>query len=89
MQDSDAAVLAALREYGPGTVTVKQVAEMAGVPRVTARVAVAYLALDGLICLIPDVHEIGYMIRHLHAEPGTCEESLGVTVQEVHPDGQH
>jgi hypothetical protein len=73
-QDNDTAVLGCLREYGPGTITV--------------RTSVTALSLDGLVCLIPDVQETAYMIRHLHAGPGNCEEPLGCEIQEVHPDGQ-
>jgi DNA-binding IclR family transcriptional regulator len=80
--DSDAAVLAFLRAEGPGTVTVRQVAEGAGVPRVTARTSVAVLAVDGLVCLISSDDESAYMIRHIHAERGPCEYSLGCTIQE-------
>jgi hypothetical protein len=56
--------------------------------RVTVRTSVAALALDGLVCLITDAQETRYMIRHLHAEAGSCEQPLAATIQEVHPDGQ-
>jgi hypothetical protein len=87
-QDNDTAVLGCLREYGPGTITVKQLAALAGLSRITVRTSVTALAVDGLVCLIPDVQETAYMIRHLHAGPGNCEEPLGCEIQEVHPDGQ-
>jgi len=81
-QDSDAAVLASLRAEGPCTVTVKQLAARTGLPRVTVRTSVTVLALDGLVCVIPNEGESAYMIRHLHAGPGSCEHSLGCTIQE-------
>jgi hypothetical protein len=87
-EDSDARVLACLRGEGPGTVTVKQLAQKTGLPRITVRTSVDALALDGLVCLMTNSQDTVYMIRHLHAEPGECSEPLGVTVQEVHPDGQ-
>jgi DNA-binding IclR family transcriptional regulator len=87
-EENDAAVLACLRRDGPGTVTVKQLAEKAGLPRVTVRASMMALAETGLVCVIATPQETRYMIRHLHAEPGPCAHSLGHTVQEVHPDGQ-
>lgn len=87
-QDNDVRVLAALREHGPGTITVKQLAGAAGTARVTVRASVTALALEGLVCLIPAGQETAYMIRHLHAEPGECSEPLHDVIQEVHPDGQ-
>jgi hypothetical protein len=82
--ESDAAVLAFLREEGPGTVSVKRIAERTGVPRVTVRTSVCALALDGLVCLVANIDETAYMIRHLHAgrKSGPCEEPLGCTIQE-------
>jgi DNA-binding Lrp family transcriptional regulator len=88
IQDSDAKVLACLREHGPGTITVKQLAQMTGLPRITVRTSVDTLDFDGLICLLTNGPETTYMIRHLHADPGECGQPLGMTVQEVHPDGQ-
>jgi DNA-binding IclR family transcriptional regulator len=87
-QDNDATVLACLRRYGPGTITVKQLAQMAELPRVTVRASVDVLAMDGLVCLMSDCQETTYMIRHLHAEAGLCEQPLGAVIQDVHPDGQ-
>lgn len=87
-QDNDAVVLRCLREHGPGTVTVKQLARAAEMARITVRTSVTALALDGLVCLIPDAGATGYMIRHLHAVPGPCGQPLVATIQEVHPDGQ-
>jgi MarR family len=83
-EKSDAAVLAFLRAEGPGTVTVKRVAQGTGIPRVTVRASVAALAVDGLVCVIPNIDETAYMIRHLHAEKsaGPCEEPLGHAIQE-------
>lgn len=88
LQDADAAVLAALRGYGPGNITVRQLHEMTRVASVMVRVAVTALTVDGLVCVIPDEGESRYLVRHLHAEPGECAESLGRVIQEVHPDGQ-
>lgn len=83
-EESDAAVLAFLRAEGPGTVTVKRLAQATGIPRVTVRTSVAVLAVDGLVCLIASADETAYMIRHLHAgksdEP--CGEPLGCTIRE-------
>lgn len=81
-QDSDAAVLAFLRSEGPGTVTVKRLAAETGFSRITVRTSVTALAVDGLVCLIPDIEETAYLIRHLHAAPGTCEHSLGCEIRE-------
>lgn len=80
--DSDAAVLEYLRAEGPGTVTVKRLAQRTGLHRVTARTSVASLSMTGLVCVIPSADESLYMIRHLHAAPGPCEYSLGCTIQE-------
>lgn len=81
-QDDDAVVLACLRAEGPGTITVKQLAEKTGLPRVTARTSVAALAMDGLVCLIADPTETRYLVRHLHVSPRRCEEPLGSVIQE-------
>jgi hypothetical protein len=80
--DSDTAVLALLREEGPCTLTVRQIAAKAGVHRVTARVSVAALAMDGLVCVIPNYDESAYSVRHVHAAPGPCEHSLGCLISE-------
>lgn len=88
LPENDAKVLTTLREHGPGTITVRQLAENAGLPRVTVRTAVAVLSFDGLVCLITDSSASTYVICHLHAGPGECEEPLGRAIQEVHPDGQ-
>jgi predicted transcriptional regulator of viral defense system len=82
--ESDGWVLAFLRREGPGTVTVRRIAEKTGVPRVTVRASVAVLAVDRLICLIANVDETAYMIQHLHAEKSDlpCEEPFGCTIQE-------
>ena len=88
IQESDAKVLAKLREHGPGTITVKRLAELAGLPRITVRTAVDMLASEGLVCLVANSGETVYGIRHLHAEAGECGESLMLAIQEVHPDGQ-
>lgn len=85
---SDTTVLARLRADGPGTVTVRQLAADTGLRKMTVRVAVACLASEGLVCVIPDHEENAYLVRHLHAGPGECEEPLGRAIQEVHPDGQ-
>jgi uncharacterized membrane protein len=87
IQDSDAKVLACLRAEGPGTITVKQLAQKAGLPRITVRTSVEALESQGLVCLLTNGPETMYMIRHLHADPGECSEPLGIAVQEVHPDG--
>lgn len=81
-QDSDAAVLAFLRAEGPGTVTVKRLAQETRIPRVTVRTSVAALSVEGLVCLIPSMDETLYMIRHLHAAPGECGHSLSCTIQD-------
>lgn len=81
-QDSDAAVLRFLRSEGPGTVTVRQLATATGIPRVTVRTAVASLAVDGLLCVIASADESTYMIRHLHAAPGPCEQPLACKIRE-------
>jgi hypothetical protein len=80
--DSDATVLAALRAEGPCTVTVKQLAARAGIPRITVRTAVAALAMEGLVCVIANYDESAYSVRHIHAAPGACEHSLGCTICE-------
>lgn len=81
--DSDAAVLAFLRAEGPGTVTVKQIAEKTGVPRVTVRASVAALAVDGLVCLIANHGETVYAVQHLHSgkSGAPCEEPLSCAIQ--------
>lgn len=83
--DSDKAVLAFLRGEGPGTVTVKQLSQRTGIPRVTVRTSVAVLAEEGLLCVIADDSETAYMIRHLHAAPGACQYPLACTVSEDFP----
>jgi hypothetical protein len=80
--DSDTAVLTALREDGPCTVTVRQLAARTGLPRVTVRASVAALSVDGLICVISSEDEAFYTVRHIHAAPGTCGHSLGCTISE-------
>lgn len=80
--DSDAAVLAALREEGPCTLTVRQLALKAGVPRVSVRASVAALSVEGLICVIADEYDSLYSVRHIHAAPGSCGHSLGRTICE-------
>jgi predicted transcriptional regulator len=87
-QESDAIVLAKLRERGPGPLTVKQIAQDTGLTRVTVRTAVSVLADEGLICVLTDCGESTLMICHLHAAPGECDEPMGLAIQEVHPDGQ-
>jgi hypothetical protein len=86
--ENDARLLAFLRGHGPGTVTVKYLAEATGLSRVTVRVSATALAVEGLVCLVPVCAETQYVIRHLHAEAGRCEEPLEAVIQEVHPDGQ-
>lgn len=85
-REDDARVLAWLRERGPVTVTVKQVARGTTLPRCTVRACMAVLGDQGLVCLMYDSLYDTYLVRHIHAEPGSCEESLGETIQEVHPD---
>jgi hypothetical protein len=82
--EADAAVLAFLRSEGPGTLTVKRIAVKTGIPRITVRTSVTALALDGLVCLVANIDETAYMIRHLHAGKSgiPCEEPLGCTIQE-------
>lgn len=87
-QESDAIVLAKLRERGPGPVTVKQLAQDTGLTRVTVRTAVSMLADEGLVCTLTDCGENAFMICHLHAHPGECEKPMDLAIQEVHPDGQ-
>jgi hypothetical protein len=87
-EDSDAKVLACLRKEGPGNITVRQLAVLTELPRVTVRASVDALAVDGLICLLTNAQDTVYTIQHLHAEPGECSEPLGARIQEVHPDGQ-
>jgi DNA-binding IclR family transcriptional regulator len=84
--EADKAVLAALRANGPGTITVKRLATAAGVARVTARSSVAQLAVEGLVCALPDYGETAYMVRHLHVAAGECTESLRAVIQEIYPD---
>lgn len=85
-QEADEAVLAWLRERGPVAVTAKQVAQGTGAARVTVRASVMALADQGLVCLMYDPSDDTYLIRHLHAGPGSCEDSLGAVIQDVHPD---
>ena len=85
--EGDDQVLACLREHGPGTVTVKQLAAMTGLGRVTVRTSVLALGTEGLVCAFADRGETQFVIRHLHAEPGLCGEPLSCVIQEVHPDG--
>lgn len=80
--DADATVLAALREEGPCTLTVRQLAAKAGIPRITVRTSVAALAMEGLICVIANGDESAYSVRHIHAAPGECGHSLGCTIAE-------
>lgn len=82
--ESDAWVLAFLRREGPGTVTVKRIAEKTGIPRITVRTSVAALAIDRLVCLVANIDETAYMVRHLHAEKSDipCEEPFGCVIQE-------
>lgn len=87
-KQTDAIVLAKMREFGPGTITVKELARLTGLPRITVRTAVSILGSEGLVCLMADITETTYMIRHLHAEPGECDQPLACSIQEVHPDGQ-
>jgi predicted DNA-binding transcriptional regulator len=88
MRQDDAAVLAYLRGHGPGGVRVREIREAAGLHSATVRASVLALMVDGLVCVIPGEGENGYLVRHLHAGPGECEEPLGQVIQEVHPDGQ-
>lgn len=83
-EEGDAAVLAFLRAEGPGTVTVRKIAESTGIPRVTVRASVAVLATDGLVCLMASTDETAYMVRHLHAGKSEvpCEEPLGCVIRE-------
>lgn len=87
-QDDDAVVLAALRERGPGTVSVRLLHKVTGLPSVTVRVSVTALVIDGLVCLIPDTGETRYLIRHLHAGPGQCDQPMGTVIQGAPPDGR-
>lgn len=87
-KQADAIVLAKMREFGPGTITIKELARQTGLPRITVRTCVAVLGNEGLVCLVADIAETTYMIRHLHAEPGECNQPLACSIQEVHPDGQ-
>lgn len=85
-EENDARTLAWLRGNGPGTVTVKQVATETGMTRAIVRACILALGERGLVCLMSDAADTRYMIRHLHAEPGDCQDSLGAVVVEVHPD---
>lgn len=85
-REDDARVLAWLRERGPVTVTVKQAALGTTLPRCTVRASLAALGDQGLVCLMYDAGDDAYLVRHIHADPGPCDESLGVTVREVYPD---
>lgn len=80
--DSDEAVLAYLREAGPGTVSVRRLARETGLPRVTVQASLFALTVEGLICTLTDPGESLFMIRHVHAAPGHCGHSLGCTVSE-------
>lgn len=84
--EADAAVLAWLRERGPVTVTVKQIAQGAGIARVTVRASVMALSDEGLVCLIYDPSDDTFTIRHLHAAPGSCEQSLAAVIRDIYPD---
>lgn len=81
--DSDAAILAFLRECGPGTVSVRRISEKTGVPRVTVRASVGCLAESGLVCVISEDQESVYVVRHLHAGPGPCGHSLRTVIREA------
>lgn len=83
--DADEAVLAYLREKGPGVYSVKTLAQEAGLARVTVRTAIVSLDNQGLICTAQWVGDWGtglYEVRHLHAGPGMCGKSLAEIVQE-------
>jgi hypothetical protein len=84
-EEADARVLNALRDLGPGTVSVKRLAAEAVVPRVTVIASVMALSSAGLICVLHDAGETKYIVQHLHAVPGRCEASMGAVVVEVHP----
>jgi len=42
----------------------------------------------GLVCVLHDLGETQYVVQHLHAVPGRCQDELGLVVVEVHPDGR-
>lgn len=86
MTRDDEAVLAALREWGTGVISVDLLARKSGVARVTARTSVAHLAIDGLVCLIANPGETRYSVQHLHAGPGECMVPLGAVLREIYPD---
>lgn len=85
-EESDARVLAALRKLGPGRYSVKLIAAEAQVPRVTVISSVMALLEEGLVCALHDSGETSYIVQHLHAGCGRCEESIGSVVMEIHPD---
>lgn len=85
-EDADARVLAALRRLGPGKVSAKLLAAEARVPRVTVSTSIMSLTVAGLVCALHDLGETQYVVQHLHAEPGRCEEPMGAVVMEIHPD---
>jgi len=86
--EADARVLDVLRRLGPGKVSVKLLAAEAGMARVTAITCVMALNTAGLICVLHDLGETQYVVQHLHAVPGRCQDELGLVVVEVHPDGR-
>lgn len=86
MTRDDEAVLAALREWGTGIISVDLLAQRSGVARVTARTSVACLAAEGLVCLVANSGETRYSVQHLHAGPGECMVPLGAMLREIYPD---
>lgn len=85
-REDDERVLGWLRGRGPVTVTVKQVAQGTALPRCTVRACLASLGEQGLLCLMYDMRDDAYLVRHIHADPGPCEDPLEATIQEGHPD---
>jgi DNA-binding transcriptional ArsR family regulator len=86
--EADARVLAALRDHGPGKVSVKLLAAETGVPRVAVSASIMALTVAGLVCALHDLGETQYVVQHLHAMAGRCEDHIGAVVVEVHPDSQ-
>jgi hypothetical protein len=86
-EEADARILGVLRRLGPGTVSVRLLATEARVPRVTVSASIMALSVAGLVCALHDAGETQYVVQHLHAGPGRCGQSIGLVVQEVHPDG--
>jgi len=86
-EEADARVLAVLRDLGPGKVSAKLIAAEAGVPRVTVSTSVMALSAVGLVCALHDLGETQYVVQHLHARQGRCEDSMGAVVVEV-PDAR-